>query len=97
MIPEQQQERASLYALDALAGAERDAFERELRASNELRIFVRELQRSAGLLAMTVPQIRPPQELRSKVLERVKSESDAKTTDTNPAGFRFADAADPSG
>lgn len=95
MIHEQQQEQASLYVLGTLAAAERDAFEREMRANAELRQFVRELQRSTGLLAMTVPQFSPPKQLRNKVLERIhaqKTPGEAKPPIAVPAAFKFIDA-----
>jgi len=95
MIHEQQQEQASLYVLGTLAATERDAFEVELRANAELRQLVRELQRTTGLLAMTVPQVSLPQQLRSKVLERVRAEAnETKPPVTIPAGLRFLDASE---
>ena len=93
MIHEQQQERASLYVLGTLAAAERDAFELELRGNAELRQFVRELQRTTGLMAMAVPQVAPPQQLRSKVLERVRADVDeSKQSIAIPAALRFITA-----
>lgn len=95
MIHEQQQEQASLYVLGTLAAAERDAFEIELRANAELRQLVRELQRTTGLIAMSVPQVAPPQKLRSKVLQRIGAEDlqhQTGTLSTMAAGLRFIDA-----
>ena len=96
MIQEQQQEQASLYVLGTLAGAELDAFERELRANAELRRFVRELQRTTGLLAMTVPQVAPPAGLRNKVLTRIRAgdvQSEEKSSPRLPPRLRFLEAA----
>ena len=94
MIHERQQEQASLYVLGALAAAERDVFERELRANAELRTLVRELQRTTGLLAMTAPQLSPPTELRNKVLERIRASEPApeRPPIAIPPGLRFLDA-----
>jgi hypothetical protein len=97
MIHEQQEEQASLYVVGALGSAERDAFERELRANGELRELVLGLQRAAGLLAMTVPPVAPPKELRSKVLRRIGASHggqnlERQPTLPTPAGFRFHDA-----
>jgi anti-sigma factor ChrR (cupin superfamily) len=94
MIHEQQQEQASLYALGALPGAEREAFERELRTNAELRELVLGLQRTTGLLAMTVPQLSPPKELRGKVLGQIESMAAQQKTENKPpssipTGFRF--------
>jgi len=94
MIHEQQQEQASLYVLGTLAAAERAAFERELRANTELRQFVRELQRTTGLLAMTVPQFSPPKHLRNKVLELIREQKQTKENKPPialPPAFRFVD------
>ena len=96
MTSEQQQEQASLYALGALTGLEREAFERELRANAELRQLALELQRTTGLLAKTVPQIAPPTELRHKVRQRIEAAATPKQAGRPPlpmdSGFRFHDA-----
>ncbi len=73
MINEQQQEQASLYALGALPDAEQTAFERELRGNEELRQFVRQLQRTADLVALSSPAQPLPPGLRDKVLQRIAS------------------------
>jgi anti-sigma factor ChrR (cupin superfamily) len=73
MITEQQQEQASLYVLGALAGAEQQAFGAELRGSAELRDFVFTLQQTTALLAMATPLVRPPRELKDKVLRRIET------------------------
>ena len=81
MITEQQQEQASLYALGTLSEAEAHAFETELRGQPELTALVRELQRSADLLALAAPVAPPPPALRDKVLRRIDA-----LTGTKPAG-----------
>ncbi len=73
MINEQQQEQASLYALGALPDAEQTAFECELRGNEELRQFVRQLQRTADLVALSSPAQPLPPGLRDKVLQRIAS------------------------
>jgi anti-sigma factor ChrR (cupin superfamily) len=73
MITEQQQEQASLYVLGALTGAEQDAFGVELRASAELSEFVSTLQQTTGLLAMSAPFVRPPRELKDKILRGIET------------------------
>ena len=73
MITEQQQEQASLYVLGALTGAEQQAFGAELRGSDELRDFVFTLQQATALLAMATPFVRPPRELKDKVLRRIET------------------------
>src|SRR5439155_575424 len=72
MITEQQQEQASLYVLGAMTPTERRAFEDELRVGTELRELVRGLQRTTDLLAMSLPTVSPPRELRGQVLRRVE-------------------------
>jgi anti-sigma factor ChrR (cupin superfamily) len=76
MITEQQQEQASLYALGALHDAEQTAFEHELRGNEELRQLVRNLQRTADLVALSSPAQPLPPGLRDKVLQQIESSSD---------------------
>ena len=73
MITEQQQEQASLYVLGALTGAEQQTFGAQLRGSSELRDFVFALQQTTGLLVMATPFVRPPRELKDKVLRRIET------------------------
>src|SRR5688572_22293634 len=73
MITELQQEQASLYVVGALTGAEHEAFGTALRASAELREFVFTLQQTTGLLAMGTPFVKPPAELKDKVLRRLET------------------------
>ena len=79
MITEQQQEQASLYALDALHDAEQTAFESELRSNEELRQLVRSLQRTADLVALSLPAQPLPPGLRAKVLQRIESADAGKS------------------
>ena len=73
MITEQQQEQASLYALGALPDAEQTAFERELRGNEELRQLVHSLQRTADLVALSLPAQPLPPGMREKVFQRIES------------------------
>ncbi len=102
MISEQQQELASLHVLGALTAAEKESFEAALRAQPELQAFVRELERTTGLVAQAVPPVALPPELRERVLRAagapspVASPAPFKTDVSNPAFF-FRAANDPSG
>src|SRR5215510_14933570 len=102
MFTEHQQEEASLYALGALTAAEQAAFEDQLRSDAELREFVNSLKQSTRLLAMAVPTVVPPPELRNKVLHRVDSFEAARPATADPperllAGLRFIDSNDATG
>ncbi len=97
MITGQQQEQASLYALGALPDAEQTAFEHELRGNEELRQFVRQLQRTADLVALSAPAQPLPPSLRDKVLQRIESLDAAKPAAKKSApplipGLSFIDA-----
>jgi anti-sigma factor ChrR (cupin superfamily) len=100
MISEQQHEQASLYALGALPTLERAAFEIELRAEPELRQMVRDLQRTAVLLALASPRLLPPQELRQRILRRIETVEDRPNLVPPPqilTRFLFVGADDPAG
>ncbi|MGY2701033.1 anti-sigma factor [Nocardioides sp. HB32] len=60
------------YAVDALDGLERAAFERHLAECPECRAEVAGLREAAGLLAETTP-VEPPAELRAAVLAGIGS------------------------
>ncbi len=100
-MSEQQQELASLYALGALEGPQREQFERDIRANPNLRALVRDFQRAAERLALASPQTSPRKELRSNVLERIQAmEKDAAQSQPAPpipAGFAFVHANDKRG
>ena len=76
MITEHQQEQGSLFALGALSGDERRAFQAELGGNPELRELVRDLQRTAVLLARAVPGAKPPPDLRERLLRRIEKTMD---------------------
>ena len=71
MIDDRQQELAALYALDLLEGAERDAFESELREDGKLQSLVRELRESSAAIALSAPQSNPSPELRARILSKI--------------------------
>jgi anti-sigma factor ChrR (cupin superfamily) len=71
MITEEQQERASLYALGILPADEVSAFEAEVRASSALREVLRELQQATVRLALELPRVAPPPELKSRLMARL--------------------------
>ena len=100
MIDEQQQEQASLYAVGAMNADERAAFEASVGTNAELRQLVEDLQRTASLLAMSVPPVTPPSELRSKILARIGAQDvDTQTAPpiSLPAGLSILHSADAKG
>jgi anti-sigma factor ChrR (cupin superfamily) len=106
MITERQQEQACLFVLGALVPDEQRALGVELAGNPELRELALDLQRTAALLAMALPAVEPPPDLREKVLRRIEEtsdESDERTAEplsarpAPPPGFRFLQADDSSG
>ncbi len=71
MITDEQQDQAALYALDALTGAERVAFERELAGSPELATLVRDLREAAAGLALTAPAVAPGGGVKARVMAEI--------------------------
>ena len=67
-IPPEMLELAPLYALDALTGEDREAFERELEANPALQAEVDELREIAGTLGMTPEPAEPPANLRERLM-----------------------------
>ena len=68
MDHEEQRDTAGLYALGALAGAERQAFESHLATCEECAADVRSLGAVVRALPYAAPQIDPPPALRARVL-----------------------------
>jgi len=90
MIPERQQEQATLYAVGALTEQERQAFEAELAASDELRKFVGEMQAALGLVARAQHPSALPADLKSKVMARIDDLAASPAPPAPiPAGLRF--------
>ena len=91
MITEHQQEQAGLYALGALPEPEREAFEIELRADDELCDFTRSLMRAADAIALSAPPVKLPDGLKASVLRRI----DAEVARSAPAGISRDPMANP--
>ena len=68
-------DQAGVYALGALTGAERAAFEAHLASCASCTADVRALSAVAATLAHAVPQIDPPAALRERVLASVSRDS----------------------
>ena len=64
----EQRDAAGLYALGALTGADRDAFEAHLATCEECAAEVRSLGAVVHALPYAVPQVDPPAALRARVL-----------------------------
>lgn len=80
MIDERNQELASLYALELLAGDERSRFERELARNADLGRLVAELRAAAAELAHTASPAEPPAALRGRILASVAQKTSAPAT-----------------
>jgi len=105
MINEQQSELASLYAVGALTAEESAQFERELASNAELRAYVRGLQRTTDLLAISSATAKPPAQLKDKVLAKIDAVGSSRCDDRTAqravptsalaalAGLHFEDAA----
>lgn len=68
MITEQQEALAALYAFGLLEGAEKSAFETQLRGNNELRTLVDRLLETAATTALAAPPADPPAGLKERIL-----------------------------
>jgi hypothetical protein len=99
MISEQLQDQASLYVLGALTPEEQRAFEAELREDRELRDLLLELQRTAGLIAKSIPQATIPPQLKTKIFERIAGAKQIPPAPVAAAltGLHFHEAAGESG
>jgi anti-sigma-K factor RskA len=75
MISDDQQDQATLYALDLLSGAEAAAFERELANDSELQTLVRELSDAAAAMALTSAPSAPSASLKNRVMQQIAAES----------------------
>jgi len=98
MITEQQQEQAALCALGLLSAEEQERFATEVRTNSELREFLWSLQRTTDSLALAGPMTTPAAELKTKVLQRIRTSSARQTPDPGPqleAGLLSAKATKP--
>ena len=91
MITEQQQERAALFALGALAQEEEEQFLAEVRADSELRHLVHSLQTTTDKLALAAPHVNLPGDLKGKMLARLRAKVTAAAAPrpSVAAGLRF--------
>jgi anti-sigma factor ChrR (cupin superfamily) len=93
MITEHQQERATLFALGALAHEEQKQFLAEVRADSELRQLVHSLEATTEKLALTAPHVNLPSDLKGKMLGRLRAKVTTPDTVASrlsvPAGLRF--------
>ncbi len=99
MISEQLQAQASLYVLGALTPDEQSAFESQLREDGELCDLFFKLQRTAGLVAKSVPPATIPPQLKTKIFERIAAAKEVPSAPVAAAltGLRFHEAASESG
>ena len=98
MITENHQDQAGLYALDALTGAERAAFEDELRGNPELHEFTRGILRAVDAIALSAPPVKLPAGLKASILQRIDAEAQpAAIPATRAPGLHFLPAADSTG
>jgi anti-sigma-K factor RskA len=93
MIDERTEEQAALYALDALEGDEKSAFEAELARNEELRRLVDDLQEASASLAHAAPPRVPPAELETRILDAISSESPPRSVTPRIVWLPWAAAA----
>ena len=72
------EDQAALYVSGGLTPAEHCEFEASLAESAELRALVRDLEEGAGVLAMAVPQRRPPQHVWQRIEAVIAAEAKRK-------------------
>lgn len=90
MIPDELQDQAALYVIDALGREEAAAFEKVLAANAELRAMVREMCEAAADLAHAVPPQQPPAELKRRVLREVALEKQSAGAGVTRSTSSFA-------
>jgi anti-sigma factor ChrR (cupin superfamily) len=93
MITEQQQEQAALYALGILGEEEKASFTNELRQNEELRAWLRSLEKTVQKSILPTAVHNPPPSLKEKVLlrirSRVESASASKAQLAGSMGLKF--------
>lgn len=98
MISELLQDQASLYVLGALPPDEQRGLEAEMRVNRELWALVQQLERTAGLVAKSLPQTLPPPRLKSKILKCIAPAGPIPPPlPTVIPGLRFIESAGESG
>ena len=83
MIDERQQERASLYALELLEGAEHAQFETDLAQDRELQSLVGVLRNASAALAHCANPARPPAGLKDRILASIDEAAEV-AAEANP-------------
>lgn len=66
-------EDAPLYALGFLEGEDKAAFEKGLQESSQLQNVVKDFSNISGLLPSAIPILRPPIQLKERILSQVSS------------------------
>jgi anti-sigma factor RsiW len=74
MAHEEYQELMTAQALSALDSAEADRLERHLEGCPECRAAMEEWQKTSAWLAMDAPLREPSREVRTRILEQIRSE-----------------------
>lgn len=92
MTTERHEELAALYALGLLDGAEKRSFEADLAGNPALRAIVDDLSESSAALALAVPQVEPPHELRGRILSAAVSSPPANSPVATVLPFPLARA-----
>lgn len=73
MIDEHLEEQASLYVLGALDAEETRTFEAAMRRDPELQGLVTSLRTASDAMAGTAPSVKPPAELRQRILDQIEN------------------------
>ncbi len=97
-------EQAALYALGALDGQEKEAFEKVVAEGCATCNAVKEFQQVANVLSSTAPPVSPPASLRQTLLDRVSAERTSPgekpgstpeaTEEASDTGFTFVRSQD---
>lgn len=97
MIDERKEEMASLYALDLLEGAEKAAFELELKSDRELQVLVAQLRDASAQLALVARPVTPSDGLKARVLASIAGTPQSARTESNATGLLPSAPARPGG
>lgn len=87
---DEQQDRASLYALGLLSPSETSAFEREMGGDRELTLVVAELRAAVDAFARSIPQHAPRDDLKRQILQRVQADLPRKNSRTATSWLAWA-------
>jgi Anti-sigma-K factor rskA len=81
MLTEQQEEQASLYALDLLESPELSLFQRDMLAKPELQLLVEDLRLCRDVMVTESAGLKAPDHLKEKILQRL---SESKPVSRSP-------------